>query len=138
MVKRFLCFLFFLLFQFGFAQGQLSWQGYFSFNEIKDISESSTTIYAASENALFSKNSASNALKTITTVDGLSGQTISAVYYSQAFKKTITGYENGLLTVINEADGSVIKKVDIINKQLPASMMVYYMFPAILELCSST
>ncbi|SHH32977.1 Por secretion system C-terminal sorting domain-containing protein [Flavobacterium johnsoniae] len=114
--------MFFLLFQFGFAQGQLSWQGYFSFNEIKDISESSTTIYAASENALFSKNSASNALKTITTVDGLSGQTISAVYYSQAFKKTITGYENGLLTVINEADGSVIKKVDIINKQLPASI----------------
>ncbi|WP_149206037.1 type IX secretion system anionic LPS delivery protein PorZ [Flavobacterium johnsoniae] len=122
MVKRFLCFLFFLLFQFALAQGQLSWQGYFSFNEIKDISESSTTIYAASENALFSKNSASNALKTITTVDGLSGQTISAVYYSQAFKKTITGYENGLLTVINEADGSVIKKVDIINKQLPASI----------------
>lgn len=122
MVKRFLCVLFFFLFQFGFAQAQLSWQGYFSYNEIKDISESSTTVYAASENALFSKNSASNVLKTITTVDGLSGQTISSVYYSPTFKKTIVGYENGLLTIINEADGSVVKKVDIINKQLPASI----------------
>lgn len=122
MIKRFLCILFFFLFQFGFAQGQLSWQGYFSYNEIKDISESSTTVYTASENALFSKNSSTNILKTTTTIDGLSGQTISAVYHSQTFNKTIVGYENGLVAVINEADGSVIKKVDIINKQLPASI----------------
>lgn len=122
MVKRFLCVLLFFLFQFGFAQAQLSWQGYFSYNEIKDISESSIAVYAASENALFSKNSSTNILKTTTTIEGLSGQTISAVYYSQTFKKTIVGYENGLVTVINEADGSVIKKVDIINKQLPASI----------------
>ncbi len=122
MIKRFLCILFFFLFQFGFAQGQLSWQGYFSYNEIKDISESSTTVYTASENALFSKNSSTNILKTTTTIDGLSGQTISAVYHSQTFNKTIVGYENGLVAVINEADASVIKKVDIINKQLPASI----------------
>lgn len=122
MLRRYLYVLFFLLFQFGFAQSQLSWQGYFSFNEIKDISESSTAVFAASENALFSKNASTNILKTTTTVDGLSGQTISAVYYSQAFKKTIVGYENGLLIVINETDGSVVKKVDIINKQLPASI----------------
>lgn len=122
MVRRYFCVLFFFLFQFGFAQGQLSWQGYFSFNEIKDISESPTTVFAASENALFSKNSAANILKTTTTVDGLSGQTISAVYHSEVFKKTIVGYENGLMIVINETDNSMIKKVDIINKQLPASL----------------
>ncbi|MCP2028117.1 ligand-binding sensor domain-containing protein [Flavobacterium sp. HSC-32F16] len=122
MVRRYLYILFFFLFQFGFAQSQLSWQGYFSFNEIKDISESPTAVFAASENALFSKNASTNVLKTTTTVNGLSGQTISAVYYSETFKKTIVGYENGLLIVINETDGSVIKKVDIINKQLPASI----------------
>lgn len=104
--------------QISFAQNNLSWQGYFSFNEIKDISESSTTVYAASENALFSKNAATNTAKTTTTVDGLSGQTISAVYYSEAFKKTIVGYENGLMIVINQTDGKMLKVVDIINKQL--------------------
>lgn len=111
-----------LLFQFGSAQNQLSWQGHFSFNEIKDISESPTTVFAASENALFSKNAASNTLKTITTVEGLSGQTISAIYYSAAFKKTIIGYENGLMILVNDADNGIVKKVDIINKQLPPSL----------------
>lgn len=122
MKKRFLYILFLLLVQFTFAQSKLSWQGYFSFNEIKDISESSTTVFAASENALFSKNAATNTVKTTTTVDGLSGQTISAVYYSETFKKTIVGYENGLMIVINEADGSMLKVVDIINKQLSPSI----------------
>ncbi len=121
MKKVFFCSLFLLLIQFCVAQSKLSWQGYFSFNEIKDISESATSVFAASENALFSKNTATNILKTTTTVDGLSGQTISAVYYSEAFKKTIIGYENGLMILINDVDGSILKVVDIINKQLPAN-----------------
>jgi hypothetical protein len=36
------------------------------------------------------------------------------------FDKTV-GYENGLIVVINEADGAMLKVVDIINKQLPAN-----------------
>lgn len=122
MKEKFLCILFLFLFQFSFSQNRLSWEGYFSFNEIKDISESSVSVYAASENALFVKNATANTNKTITTVDGLSGQTISAVYYSEAFKKTIVGYENGLMTVINETDGSMLKVVDIINKQLAPNL----------------
>ncbi|MFH6945746.1 two-component regulator propeller domain-containing protein [Flavobacterium sp. FlaQc-50] len=122
MKKRFLCVLFLLLMQLSFGQNTLSWQGYFSFNEIKDISESPTTVFAASENALFSKNSTTNIIKTTTTVDGLSGQTISALYYSESAKKTLVGYENGLLILVNEADGGIVKKVDIINKQLPSNL----------------
>ncbi|MFH6997627.1 T9SS type A sorting domain-containing protein [Flavobacterium sp. FlaQc-57] len=122
MKRRFLYILFLLSIQFSFAQNKLSWQGYFSFNEIKDISQSSTTVFTASENALFSKDAATNSIKTITTVDGLSGQTISSLYHSEAFKKTIIGYENGLMIVVNEKDGSILKKVDIINKQLPANL----------------
>ncbi|RED24656.1 hypothetical protein BD847_1391 [Flavobacterium cutihirudinis] len=122
MKEKFLYILFLFLFQFSFSQNKLSWEGYFSFNEIKDISESSVSVYAASENALFVKNAAANTNKTITTVDGLSGQTISAVYYSETFKKTIVGYENGLMIVINETDGSMLKVVDIINKQLAPNL----------------
>lgn len=122
MMRRFLYILFFLVMQSSFAQNTLSWQGYFSFNEIKDISDASTTVFAASENALFSKDVVSNAVKTTTTVDGLSGQTISALYHSEKFKKTIIGYENGMIIIVNETDRSIVKKVDIINKQLPASI----------------
>jgi hypothetical protein len=121
MKKVFFCGLFLFLIQFCGAQSKLSWQGYFSFNEIKDVSESTTSIFAASENAIFSRNTTTNVLKSTTTVDGLSGQTISAVYYSESFKKTIIGYENGLMILINDVDGSIQKVVDIINKQLPTN-----------------
>ena len=122
MKKRLFCFVLLITMQMGFAQNNLLWQGYFSYNEIKDISESSTTIFAASENALFSKNTTTSQLKTTNTVDGLSGETISSLYYSPTFNKTIVGYENGLIIVINEADGSMLNIVDIINKQLPANI----------------
>lgn len=122
MKRKFLYVLLLLVVQFCFSQNKLSWQGYFSFNEIKDISQSSTTVFVASENALFSKNTALNTVKITTTVDGLSGQTISASYHSEEFKKTIIGYENGLMIVVNETDGSILKVIDIINKQLPSNL----------------
>jgi hypothetical protein len=96
----------------------LSWQGYFSYTEIKDLSASTTQVFAASENALFSKNLTTNVVKTTNTIDGLSGQTISALYYSAASNKTLVGYENGLIIAINETDGTLLNIVDIINKQL--------------------
>ena len=112
----------FLFFQICLSQPFQNWKGYFSYNQIKDISESSTKIYAAAENALFTKNLATNDIKTINTIDGLSGQTISAIYHSDTFNKTIVGYEDGLMIVVNDADGSMLNVVDIINKNIPANI----------------
>ena len=118
MKNSLLYFLFLVTFQTSFAQTNLLWKGYFSYTEIKDVSESPTKLYAASENALFSKNLSTNDIKTTNTIDGLSGQTITALHHSIAFNKTIVGYENGLLIVINDVDGSMLQVVDIINKSL--------------------
>lgn len=106
----------------SFGQFNQSWKGYFSYNDIKDISQSPNQFFAASENALFSKNISTEEIKTTNTIDGLSGQTISCIYYSPAFKRTLIGYENGLLIVVNEVDGTIKKVVDIINKQLPPNL----------------
>jgi ligand-binding sensor domain-containing protein len=122
MKKQFLFFWILMVQQIGFAQNNLSWRGYFSYSGIKAISQSPTTIFAASENALFSKSTLTNQLKTTNTVDGLSGQTMSTLYYSSIVNKTIVGYENGLLIVINEQDGSMVNVVDIIQKQLPSNL----------------
>ena len=123
MIKNGFRYLLFLLFlQLGYAQNTLLWQGYFSYNDIKDLSQSSTTIFAASENALFSKNSSTSQIKTTNTIDGLSGETITSLYYSAITNKTLIGYQNGLMVVINEVDGSMLNIVDIINKQLPANI----------------
>jgi hypothetical protein len=122
-MQRRLLYLFFLfVLQITFSQTNLSWQGYFSYTQIKAVSESPTAIYTASENALFSKNVNTGIIKTTTTIDGLSGETITALYYSATSNKTIVGYQNGLLIVINEADGSMLKVVDIVNKNLPTSV----------------
>jgi hypothetical protein len=106
----------------GWSQQNQNWKGYFSYNQIKDLSESTSKIYVAAENALFTKNTASSDIQTINTVDGLSGQTISAIYHSDTFQKTIVGYENGLIIVINDVDGSMLNVVDIINKNISANI----------------
>lgn len=117
----FFCFIL-LTFHTGFSQFSKSWKGYFSYREIKDISESSNKIVAASENALFSKDLVSGTVQTTNTIDGLSGMTITTIYHSDAFHKTLVGYENGLMIVINDADGSMVNIVDIINKALPPNI----------------
>ncbi|RZJ35135.1 MAG: T9SS type A sorting domain-containing protein [Flavobacterium sp.] len=122
MKKYFISGLIYLLGIMVHAQANQSWKGYFSYNEIKDVAQSPTVFFAASENALFSRNLATNQQKTINTIDGLSGQTITALYHSATFNKTMVGYDNGLVIIINEADGSKLNVVDIINKQLPPNI----------------
>ncbi|RYZ81029.1 MAG: ABC transporter substrate-binding protein, partial [Proteobacteria bacterium] len=121
MKKFFPLFFTFLVTSLAFSQSNSGWKGYFSYSEIKDVAQSPTRFYAASENALFSKDATSGVIKTTNTVDGLSSEVISAVYFSPTLNKTIIGYENGLVNVIN-TDGSVRKVVDIINKQLPPNI----------------
>ncbi len=122
MRKLFLFIIIFFLISHVFPQNNLLWKGYFSYNKIKDVSESSSKVYVASENAMFSKDLLTNDLKTRNTIDGLSGQTISSIYYSAAFNKTIVGYENGLLIVVNEKDGSVFNAIGIIQKSIPSNI----------------
>ncbi len=111
-----------LFFQCSFSQNNKLWKGYFSYNEIKDLSQSDTKIFAATENAIYYQDLVSGSIKTTNTVDGLSGLTISAVYHSPTYKKTIVGYENGLMIVINEVDGTMLNVVDIINKSIPQNV----------------
>ena len=111
-----------LTFQISLSQNNKLWKGYFSYNAINDLSQSDTKIFAATENAIFNQNFATGNIKTVNTIDGLSGLTISALYHSPTLKKTLVGYENGLLIVINEIDGSMLNVVDIINKSIPQSI----------------
>ncbi|MBU2526604.1 MAG: T9SS type A sorting domain-containing protein [Bacteroidetes bacterium] len=92
------------------------WQGHFSYFNITDISEGIDEVFVSSQNAVFSYNLLSKEIKTITTVDGLSGQVITAIHYSKDFKKLVIGYATGLLDVYDPLTEDVITVVDIINK----------------------
>ncbi len=91
------------------------WQSYFSYNNIVDISQSPNGVYAAADYAVFSKNLLTNELKTITSVDGLKVEEITAIHHSTEFNRTLVGNSNGLLLVIN-SDNRIVTKVDIIQE----------------------
>lgn len=108
--------LFFILYiQMAFAQANQPWASYFSYNSVVDMAQSSNRVYAGAENALFSKSLLTDELKTITSVDGLKTETVSAIYYSTAYSKTFVGNTNGLLLVVNP-DNTVLNVVDIIGE----------------------
>ena len=101
-------------FSIGFSQNNQLWKGYFSFNQVTDISESPNAVVASSENAVFSKNLNTNDIKTTTTVDGLKAVSITAIYYSTTTKITFVGNSNGLLLLILP-DGTFVQKIGIIS-----------------------
>ena len=108
----------FILFisQFFFAQqsNQL-WKGYFSYNEIVDVDSGTDAVFAATQNAVFSKAITSSDLKIFNSINGLKPESITTIHHSQTANKTFAGNTNGLLLIIN-SDGSVSTKVDIINE----------------------
>ncbi len=109
--------LFFLIIcsQLIFAQGNQLWKSYYSYNEIVDVESGLNTTYAATSNSIFYKNLQVNELNIVNSVSGFKPETITAIHHSDAFNKTIAGNSNGLLLIVN-ADGSVTKKVDIIEE----------------------
>lgn len=109
-------FIFLFTITLSFSQSNQLWEGYFSYNSIKDLSQNTTQIYAAAENAYFKRNFTNNEITKISTIEGLSGQTISQIHHSESFKKTIIGHNDGLIIVVNDVDGSILNVVDIINK----------------------
>ncbi|HBK84229.1 MAG TPA: hypothetical protein DDZ41_11670, partial [Flavobacterium sp.] len=112
MIKTLLLFLFSFI---SFSQSSQLWKGYYSYNEIIDLSAGTSSVVAATENALFSKNTVSGNVSIKNSIDGFKPQTITSIYYSQNYDLTFTGNENGFL-IITKNDGSIVNKVDIINE----------------------
>lgn len=114
-MKHFLpLFIFFFFIKLS-AQGNQQWGSYFSYTNVVDIAQSDSRVFAASESAMFTQNVVSGELKTITSVDGLKGEGITAVYHSTAFNRTLVGNSNGLLNVIN-GDNTIVNKRGIVEE----------------------
>lgn len=113
LMKNFFWITVLLVLPFASISQNLLWEGYFSYNEVRDLSESENRLFAACETALFSKNRSTNEIKTFNTVDGLSGETISTIYHSQQLNRTFVGHDNGLLIMINESTEEITLLVGI-------------------------
>ena len=105
------------------AQHYTNWNGYFSYNSIIDTYYSNGKIYAAAENSIFIYDESNQDYQKKSTIEGLSGNEISTIHYSQNYQKTIIAYKNGLLEIISDdEDMPILTVVDIVNKtNIPAS-----------------
>ena len=105
-----------------FSQNNLLWQGYFSYFQITGLAETSNSVIASSENAIFTKNLTNNELKTINSIDGLKAESISALYKSNSKNITFIGNTNGLLLLV-QSDGSILYKNGILAElPVPATI----------------
>lgn len=117
MFKRIVLFTIYLFPLLQFAQDfSALWQGHFSYNKITDVSQGNGKIYAAADNVVFSLDTQTNDIEEITTIHGLSGETISSIFYSDIYELLVVGYENGLIEVVFDNDDNVLTFVDIVDK----------------------
>lgn len=105
-----------ILFFHSLLQAQVTtanWKAHFAYLDFVDIAVSDDNIYIAASNSVFVHNVASNSNTEFTSIDGLSGEDISAIHYSADQSAIVIGYENGLVEIVNEITGSVTTLVDI-------------------------
>ena len=91
-----------------------SWEDFYSYNNVKDFIKVENVIYALADNAVFTYDLISGEINKVSSVQGLSGEPTSAIFYNEEYKRLIIGYENGLVEVIDD-DGSITISSDIVN-----------------------
>lgn len=100
-----------------------NWQDFYSYNNVKDFLKVDTAIFAIADNALFNYNLNSTEVNKISSVNGLSGETTTSIYYSKTFEKIVIGYENGLLEII-DVNGNITVAKDIVNFSYSGSKQI--------------
>ena len=123
---RFFSFLFLIVSLFYGQQKNLSieteasiysnWNTYFSYNLISAIDNGESVIYFASYNSIFSNDISSNQIEKFDTLNELSGDEISAFYFSEINNNLVIGYSSGFLQIIDLDSNSIINIYDILNK----------------------
>jgi ligand-binding sensor domain-containing protein len=115
MKKAIQIFLFFLV-SYSYSQVDYSnsWEDYYSYNNVKRFVKVNDVVYAMVDNAIFTYNTSTNEIHKISSVNGLSGEVTTAIYYSKSTNKLIIGYDTGLIEIIDKNDHISIAK-DIVN-----------------------
>ncbi len=103
MKKIVVVFLFFLSFN-NFAQTDFSssWEDFYSYNNVKDFTKVDDKIYAIVDNAVFIYDVVTNEIEKLSSIQGLSGEDTSSIYFDKTFERLVIGYETGLIEVVDK------------------------------------
>lgn len=92
------------------------WEGHYSYLDIKDISQGNNKVFGAAENAIFIYDTETKETEKLSTINGLSGETISNIQYVKDQGVLLIGFENGLIQVYTESNQEILSVVDILDK----------------------
>lgn len=89
-----------------------NWEDFFSYNNVKDFIKTDNKIYAVVDNAIFIYDEQTQKTTKLSSVNGLSGETTTSIYYSNSLKKLVIGYVTGLIEIVDE-NGTITIAPDI-------------------------
>jgi len=118
----------FLILSYGlYAQIDYSknWEDFYSYNNVKDFIKVNNIIYAVVDNAVFTYNINTHEVAKMSSVNGLSGETTTSIFYSETYKKLIIGYKNGLIEVVDNL-GNITISSDITNFNISGNKTIHH------------
>tara|TARA_Y100000385_G_scaffold155349_1_gene161074 strand:+ start:1734 stop:4067 length:2334 start_codon:yes stop_codon:yes gene_type:complete len=114
-----------------------AWEDFYSYNNVKDLIKADNMLYALTDNATFTYDFITEKTEKLSSVQGLSGETTSAIHYSIETNRLVIGYENGLIEVI-DSDGSITISSDIVSFNQTGAKSINAIFEAQGKLYLST
>ncbi|WP_127845903.1 type IX secretion system anionic LPS delivery protein PorZ [Psychroflexus aestuariivivens] len=115
-MKQIIFLLFFFTIGINAQDFSQNWKGHFSYLNITDLTEGDDRIFAAAENAIFIYNPFSQTTEILSSIQGISGEQISKIHYSEDYGLICVGYENGLVQIVMENNQNILSVVDILEK----------------------
>lgn len=112
----------FIAFQMNAQIGVGEWRDHLSFNYAIAVTESSSKVYVASENGVFSYNKNSYNIEKMTKVNILSDVGISSISYSDQNDVLLVGYSNGNVDLI--FDNEMFNLPDIKREMISGSKSI--------------
>jgi ligand-binding sensor domain-containing protein len=103
-MKHLINLLFLLSFSLVFSQSDFSknWEDFFSYNNAKDFIKVGSKLYVAVDNGIFIYDETTNTTTKYSSVNGLSGKTVTTVFYDESTDNIFIGYESGLIEIIDK------------------------------------
>ena len=90
------------------------WEDFYSYNNVKDIVVEGNKVFALVDNAVFVYDVTTKTTQKISSINGLSGETATAIHYNKLNERLVIGYETGLIEVIDK-DGKITTSPEIVN-----------------------
>ena len=98
------------------------WRTHLAYNSVSQIAQSSTSIYAISDGALFSVGKEDKDIQVFTKISGLNDVNIIKIEYDEVNDQLLIVYENGNIDLMHEVGVHNIS--DLFNKQMSSSKTI--------------